>query len=96
MLAGQTRHGSFVTLEFGEPHLEVREPRDAEPDTSPKLRELFARRNVTIRGEWHLWVYCSSWSIHNSDELILDQGCRVIQKCSVLDGEWYQHKRKAS
>ena len=65
-------HGSFITLEFGEPRLEIREPREAKPDSTPKLRELFARRKVTIRGEWHLWVYSCHWSIFNTDKLI---GC---------------------
>ena len=65
-------YGSFITLEFGEPHLEIREPKDAAPDASPKVREIFSQRNVTVRGEWHLWVYCCNWSILNTDQIV---GC---------------------
>ncbi len=50
-------HGSFLTLEFGNPHLEVRE---ALPNaTSVGLRD----RRVTVRGDWHLWIYCCDWKI---------------------------------
>ncbi len=47
-------YGSFLTLEFCEPRLEIREPRE---------NKHFRNRNVTVRGEWHLWVYCCDWKI---------------------------------
>ena len=48
-------YGSFLTLEFGEPHLE----------TGPilRVRQEPPRRVVVPHGEWHLWVYCCAWSI---------------------------------
>jgi hypothetical protein len=49
-------HGSFITIEFGEPHLIVRataSPTDKHPE----------RRIATVRGDWHLWIYCCGWII---------------------------------
>ena len=54
--------GSFLTFEFGEPHLEVHEPRESTAE-SKKVRDLMARRMVYVRGQWHLWIYCCDWSV---------------------------------
>jgi len=51
-------HSSFLTLEFGLPHLEVREPIVARKGASPRVQKVLARRNVFVHGEWHLWIYC--------------------------------------
>ncbi|QGZ65580.1 hypothetical protein [Paraburkholderia acidisoli] len=56
-------HGSFLTLEFGPPSLRIREPGLASPDASEKVRELLGRRQVTVTGNWRLWIYCCNWSI---------------------------------
>jgi hypothetical protein len=45
---------SCVMMEFGAPHLEVREPRVAKPGRSPKVARLLARRTVGVLGDWHL------------------------------------------
>lgn len=45
-------HGSFITMEFGEPTLRVREP-------TGKL----TWRTVTPVGQWHLWIYQCEWRI---------------------------------
>ncbi len=55
-------HGSFLTLEFGQPSLHVREPREA-PGASPRVQRLLSRRHVTVHGEWHLWIYCCAWEV---------------------------------
>lgn len=47
-------HGSFLTLEFGEPRLEIEEPKE---------RRGRRYRIVTICGDWHLWIYCCDWEI---------------------------------
>jgi hypothetical protein len=46
-------YGSFFTLEFGKPHLEVCEPTVANKAVPRKVRRLLARRNVFVHGEWH-------------------------------------------
>lgn len=57
-------HGSFLTLEFGQPELEIREPQVVtRPDASERVRERLARRTVTVTGRWHLWIYCCNWSL---------------------------------
>ena len=83
-------YGSFITLEFGEPHLEIREPKVPAPEWPPKVRESVASRKVTVRGEWHLWVYCCSWSILDDGKLIgtsEDNHAAIDSAISRLDGQ---------
>ena len=55
-------YGSFVTMEFGEPQVEVSGPFlmhvhiEGAPERSP-------RRSAFVRGDWHLWIYCCRWSL---------------------------------
>ncbi|WP_160311402.1 hypothetical protein [Rhodopirellula islandica] len=79
-----------MTLEFGEPHLEIREPRDPKPEASANVRDLLARRHVTIRGDWHLWVYCCSWSILNDGQPVgtsEDDDAGIDDAVRSLDGQ---------
>jgi hypothetical protein len=82
-------HGSFLTLEFGEPHLSVREPRDAPSDTSSRVRKLLERRNVTLRGDWHLWIYCCNWTVREDGKIIGDSTSnrRIKRAAEALDGQ---------
>jgi hypothetical protein len=50
-------HGSFITMEFGEPHLKILEPR---PNETRFWRK---RRRVFVRGEHHLWIEQCEWAI---------------------------------
>jgi hypothetical protein len=66
-------YGSFLTMEFGEPHLEIREPRQASrDDASEQVCRLLARRLVTVHGQWHLWIYCCHWSVTAQGKVIGD------------------------
>jgi hypothetical protein len=56
-------HGSFLTFEFGTPHLVTREPVAAKHDTSERVRKSLARRRVYPAGEWHIWIYCCNWRV---------------------------------
>lgn len=47
-------YGSFLALEFGEPRLEIGERKE---------HRRISRRDVTVRGDWHLWIYCCGWDI---------------------------------
>jgi hypothetical protein len=62
-------YGSFLTLEFGEPHLKIREPREVKSG-SKRVRELLARRNVHVRGQWHLWIYCCEWEVYSGKKRV--------------------------
>ena len=63
-------YGSFLTFEFGEPHLHIREPKPASEQASAKVRKLLARRQVTIHGDWHLWIYLCDWQILSHGQAI--------------------------
>jgi hypothetical protein len=55
-------HGC-VMMEFGAPHLDVREPILAKRTSSPKVKRLLARRAVTVMGDWHLWIESCTWGL---------------------------------
>jgi len=83
-------HGSFLTFEFGSPSLTVREPRAFNPEISERLNESRGRRLVTIRGEWHLWIYCCHWEILKMEKFLShnESPDAVIEKAaSFLDGQ---------
>lgn len=79
-------HGSFLTLEFGEPNLRVRE---AQPN-SKHLK----RPTVTVQGDWHLWIYICHWRIMEAgDEIawsespdeVIAKGTRAIDGQMLMD-----------
>ena len=84
--------GSFLTLEFGNPNLIIREPQEPRSEVSPRVRKLLSRRNVTIRGEWHLWIYCCNWTVHKDGKLIGDSTTkqRIKRAAEFLDGQQLQ------
>lgn len=49
-------------LQFGDPSLHVREPRESS-GPSERIREHFSYRLVTVRGEWTLVVNCGRWTL---------------------------------
>jgi uncharacterized protein DUF6188 len=55
-------HGCIM-LEFGAPHLDVREPVVARKSKSPKAQRALARRAVRVMGDWHLWVQSCNWTL---------------------------------
>ena len=46
-------HGSFITFQFGQPHLAIREPKNNSKSKSMELKY----REVYVCGEWQLWIY---------------------------------------
>jgi hypothetical protein len=56
-------YGSFLTFEFGNPHLVVHEPVTASGTVSRGVREALARRRAFAHGQWYLWIYCCSWKV---------------------------------
>jgi hypothetical protein len=89
-------YGSFLTMEFGDPHLKIREPREA-PDRSLPVQRANARRQVTIRGEWHLWIYCCQWHVYRGDKLIGESALEssskkpIVRAAEELDGQKLIH-----
>lgn len=71
--------GSFVTMEFGEPHLVVVEPRKS-----------LKNRRVIPHGEWHFWIYCCNWKARIGDgQYVTSEDDRAsLQKAAdFLDGQ---------
>ncbi len=55
--------GSFLTMEFGAPHLSVREPIEARHTTNENIRASLRRRRVFVAGDWHLWIEHADWKL---------------------------------
>ena len=81
--------GSFLTLEFGRPNLEIREPTVASERASAKVRKHLARRTVHVHGEWHLWIYCCDWELRDDARRIGDGSTklRIRRAAEFLDGQ---------
>ena len=58
-------HGSFLTMEFGQPHLVVRAP-IASRSGSERVRRDLARRAVHVQGDWHFWIQYADWRLLSS------------------------------
>ena len=56
-------YGSFLTFEFGEPHLDIWEMTRSKDGIREKLR------SVAVNGDWHLWIYLCDWKIYSHDTL---------------------------
>jgi hypothetical protein len=81
---------SCLDFEFGEPHLEIREPREAKPGASKRVQRYLARREVKVRGAWHLWIEWGEWRAFSQGKLIGDSSSskRILKKvASELDGQ---------
>lgn len=85
--------GSFLTLEFGCPHLEVREPIIADTHVSAKVGKSLTRRGVYVHGDWHLWIYCCDWAVFSGRSLIGDCSSkrRIRLAAEFLNGQKLTH-----
>ena len=73
-----------LSMNFGKPSLEIREPRSTE-SKSEAVQRMASRRRVTVGGEWWLWIYCCYWRL-TSDNLDLATGSssfRRIEKATA-------------
>lgn len=90
-------YGSFLTLEFGEPYLDIREPREASSTASKRVQRALARRLVVVHGEWHLWIYCCQWNVYTGKKLVghsaLDSSSKrpIGRAARELDGQKLMH-----
>ena len=83
-------HGSFLTFEFGSPSLIIDEPIGPKPGNCDKLKRLAARRKATLRGEWHLWIFCCDWEIEDHGAQIAhceSPDTVIAQATAFLDGQ---------
>ncbi len=63
-------HGSFLTFEFGQPRVTIREPVAASAGASEAVRKSLARRRVFISGDWQLWIQNAHWEIETRYEKV--------------------------
>ena len=83
-------HGSFITMEFGAPHLAVREPIVVRPDSAESVRRNLQRRHVDITGDWHFWVQYGDWRISTRNGVLTSDHSpgSVFDEClSDLEGQ---------
>jgi hypothetical protein len=79
-----------MTFEFGLPELIIREPSPAPSGASSEMKARYARRLVTLRGSWHLWIYCCNWQITLNGVLAAHSESsdgRIAHAASGLDGQ---------
>lgn len=84
----QRGYGSFLTLEFGHPHLRIREPFPTD-SASRRLQELAAKRLIRPAGDFHLWIYACDWAVFEGSRLVGDSGTRrrIDRAASYLNGQ---------
>jgi hypothetical protein len=82
-------YGSFLTLEFGKPHLEIREPATAPKSYSVKVRRRLARRNVFVHGEWHLRIAECAWEVLCNGKHVGNGATKrsMGRAANILDGQ---------
>lgn len=83
-------HGSAFHMEFGAPHLVVREPVKPKHATSAKTQRLLQRRSVNVQGDWSFWVMYADWSLHTRDGVIdctISPGSPADEALRDLEGQ---------
>ena len=77
-------YGSFITFEFGQPQQIIREP------MSNKKSRALNYRQVSIQGQWHLWIYMCNWEIYLEDKLAAhseSSRSRISKALSYISGQ---------
>jgi hypothetical protein len=62
--------GSMLDFEFGDPHLIIRGPTTPRSSASARVRQDLARREIKVRGAWHLWIEFCGWRYYQNDKEI--------------------------
>ncbi len=85
--------GSFLSFEFGEKHLWMRDSRVTAPaGTAPAdLPEAFTF--YSTHGDWHLWFFMCDWRVLSGDMLIGDSSTERGIKRAASRLEGYRLKR---
>jgi hypothetical protein len=62
--------GTFLTMQFGEPHRLVREPIQARGNADAVVGRTLGRRLISIKGDVSLFIQDSQWSISTKDAVV--------------------------
>jgi hypothetical protein len=54
--------GSFLTVQFGKPHLRIKEPSVPRYAKTAWIKRDFRRRRVFVKGDWQFWIQCE-WKL---------------------------------
>lgn len=82
-------YGSMLMIEFGEPHLRIREPMESQ-STSKRVRAHFARRGVYVWGDWRLTIFGSDWTLYSNGQPIAHASStrpRIRKGMAILNGQ---------
>jgi hypothetical protein len=82
-------HRSFLTLEFGQAHISVREPTTPSPESSMRVQRNLKRRRVFVVGDWHLFIqYCDCKISVSGNSLDSQNASSSPDECLLdLDGQ---------
>ena len=85
----QRGYGDVLKLEFGRPHLEIREPRESRRKMSARLQALNARRHVWVKGRWSLWTWHCDWVVRKNGRILGRSGVKDTAERTTmfLDGQ---------
>jgi len=79
---------SFLTFEFGEPSLVIRDPYVSDAPYNG-VRARAAQRLVYPRGQWHLWIHSCAWEVKIDLKVAADWTTRARSKRApaILNGQ---------
>lgn len=83
-------HGNFLTMEFGNPHLSVREPIITSHSSSNKVERILQRRHIDVVGDWRLWVQYAEWKLTTNHDVLTNKdpaGSPSDECLRALDGQ---------
>lgn len=84
----QRGYGSFITFEFGRPHLKnwgIRKHKRKGKNVLPASCRL-----VYVHGDWHLWIYCCAWFVSQDGKAIAHSESSnddIDRACAFLRGQ---------
>ncbi len=70
-------HGSFLSMEFGDKHLWVRDSRVAAPTGSGQVDPNENSPIYSFHGAWHLWFYRCDWQVFSGKTVIGDSSTEL-------------------
>jgi hypothetical protein len=89
-------HGSFLSMQFGEPRLWVRSPIQQEPGASEKTALRREHRLVRAVGQWELWIEQGQWQLDwRGGHVTSDDSMNAIEAAlPYLDGQAFVDFRR--
>ncbi len=83
-------HGSFVTMEFGDPELTIEEERQRVLRIDGVEPRTVMARHTMVHGAWHLWIYCCLWRLEIDGVEIADcesDDVTIARALGILNGQ---------